>query len=114
MSLADNKGEITFTNLLNEFKIPVVHYDIEKDCPPNCEQTEDCSMIREANRIAHKVVQSIKSKDKIFAYLQKLILVGSLKENSRVFYLGKNHNSKLFFLKININISRWVGCDVEF
>ena len=82
MSLVDDKGEISFTSLLSEFKIPVVHYDIDSNCPSNCEKTEDCSMIRGANCIAHKVVERIKSMDKI--------LVGSLKENSRVFVLGKS------------------------
>ena len=89
MSLVDDEGEVSFTSLLTEFKIPVVHYDIDSNCPSNCEQTEDCSMIRGAHHIAHKVVESIGSKDKIFAFLQKPILVGSLKENSRVFFLGK-------------------------
>ena len=90
MSLVDNEGEISFNNLLSEFKIPVVHYAIEENCPTNCEQIEDCSIIRGAHRLAHKVVESIKSKDKIFVFLQKPILVGSLKESSRVFFLGKS------------------------
>ena len=89
MSLVDNEGEISFTKLLTEFKIPVVHYEIDNNCPSNCEQTEDCSIIRGAHRIAHKVVERIGSMDKIFALLQKPILVGSLKENSKVFFLGK-------------------------
>ena len=90
MSLVNDRGEISFTSLLSELKIPVVHYDIYSNCPSNCEKTEDCSMIRGANCIAHKVVEKIKSMDKIFAFLQKPILVGSLKENSRVFFLGKS------------------------
>ena len=90
MSLVDNEGEISFDNLLNEFKIPVVHYAIEENCPANCEQIEDCSIIRGAHSLAHKVVERIKSKDKIFVFLQKPILVGSLKESSRVFFLGKS------------------------
>ena len=90
MSLVDNKGEISFNNLLTEFKIPVVHHDIDRNCPLDCEQTEDCSIIRGAQCIAHKIVERIKSMDKIFSFLQKPILVGSLKENSRVFFLGKS------------------------
>ena len=90
MSLMDNEGEVSFTNLLSEFKIPEVHYNIYKNCPLDCEQTEDCSIIRGAKRIAHKIVERIGSMDKIFAFLQKPILVGSLKENSRVFFLGKS------------------------
>ena len=89
MSWVNNEGEISFTKLLAEFKIPVVHYEIEDNCPSSCEQTEDCSIIRGAHRIAHKIVDRIGSKDKIFSFLQKPILVGSLKENSRVFFLGK-------------------------
>ena len=102
MSLVDNEGAISFTTLLTEFKIPVVHYDIDSNCPTNCEQTEDCSIIRGAHRIAHKVVERIKSMDQIFKFLQKPILVGSLKENSRVFFLGKSHYSNLhiFFCQI--------------
>ena len=89
MSLVDDEGEVSFTSLLNKFKIPEVHYDVE-NCPSNCGQTEDCSMIRGAHCIAHKVVERIGSMDNIFAFLQKPILVGSLKENSRVFFLGKS------------------------
>ena len=89
MSLVDNEGRIAFTKLLTEFKIPVVHYDYDiGKCPLDCEQTEDCSIIRAAHRIAHKVVEKIKSMDKIFSFLQKPMLVGSLRENSRVFFLG--------------------------
>ena len=95
MSLVDTGGEISFITLLNMFKIPVVHYDIGSNCPASCEQTEDCSIIRGAHRIAHKVVERIGSMDKIFTFLQKPILVGSLKENSRVFFLGINHHSNL-------------------
>ena len=86
MSLVDDKGDVSFTSLLTEFKIPVVHYDIDSNCPSNCEQTDDCSIIRGAYRIGHKIVESIGLMDKIFAFLQKPILVGSLKENSRVFF----------------------------
>ena len=89
MSMVDNEGEISFTKLLAEFKIPVVHYDIDSNCPSSCKETEDCSIIRGAHRTAHKIVDRIGSKDKIFSFLQKPILVGSLKENSRVFFLGK-------------------------
>ena len=88
--MVDNEGEVSFTSLINEFKIPEVHYDIDSNCPASCEQTEDCSIIRGAHRIAHKIVERIGSLDKIFAFLQKPILVGSLKENSRVFFLGKS------------------------
>ena len=88
MSLVDDEGEVSFASLLTEFKIPVVHYDIDSNCPLNCEQTDDCSIIRGAHHLAHKVVERIKSMDKIFSFLQKPILVGSLKENSRVFFLG--------------------------
>ena len=90
MSLVDDEGEVSFTSLLTKFKIPEVHYDIDSNCPSNCGQTDDCSIIRGAHRIAFKVVDKIKPMDKIFAFLQKPILVGSLKENSRVFFLGKS------------------------
>ena len=89
MSMVDDEGEISFTKLLAEFKIPEVHYDIE-NCPLDCEQTEDCSIIRRAHRIACKIVKRIGSMYKIFSFLQEPILVGSLKENSRVFFLGKS------------------------
>ena len=94
--LADNEGEVSFTKLLAEFKIPEVHYDIDSNCPLDCKQTEDCSIIRGAHRIAHKIVERIKSMDKIFAFLEIPILVGSLKENSRVFFLGINHKNIYF------------------
>ena len=100
MSLVDNEGETSFTGLLTEFKIPVVHYDIDSKCPSSCEQTEDCSIIRGAHRIAHKVVDRIKSMDKIFAFLQKPILVGSLKEDSRVFFLGKSLLKSISFCQL--------------
>ena len=90
MSIVDNEGEVSFTNLLSKFKIPEVHYNIDSNCPSNCEQTEDCSIIRGAHRIAHKIVKRIGSMYKIFSFLQEPILVGSLKENSRVFFLGKS------------------------
>ena len=96
MSFVDNEGEISFTKLLIDFKIPEVHYDIDSNCPSNCKKTEDCSIIRGAYRIAHNVVERIGSMDKIFTFLEEPILVGSLKENSRVFFLGRNHYLNLF------------------
>ena len=102
MSLVDTGGEISFTTLLNKFKIPVVHYDIDSQCPLDCEQTEECSIIRGAHCIAHKIVERIKSIDKIFSFLQKPILVGSLKENSRVFFLGKLTFNFLLVSTLNI------------
>ena len=104
MSLVNDGGEVSFTSLLTEFKIPVVHYD-SYCSPSNCGQTEDCSIIRGAHRIAHEVVERIKSIDKIFAFLQKPILVGSLKENSRVFFLGKLYNPN-YFLSSSLIVSR--------
>ena len=98
--MVDNKGEISFSKLLNEFKIPKVHYD--GACSSSCQQKEDCSIIREAQQIAHKIVERIGSMDKIFALLQKPILVGSLKENSRVFFLGINHNHNQHIFCISI------------
>ena len=102
MTLVDNEGAISFTKLLAKFKIPEVHYGIDSNCTSNCEQTEDCSIIRGAHRIAHKVVERIKSMDKIFSFLQKPILVGSLKENSRVFFLGKSLLKFTFLRHLNI------------
>ena len=100
MSLADYEEEISFTSLLTEFKIPEVHYDIDSNCPLDCEQTEDCFIIRGAHRIAHKIVERIGSMDKIFSFLQKPILVGSLKENSRVFFLGTSLLKSIFFCQL--------------
>ena len=42
-----------------------LHYDIDSNCPSSCEQNEDCSIIRGAHRIAHKIVDRIGSKEKI-------------------------------------------------
>ena len=97
MFMVDNKGEISFTKLLNEFKIPKVHY--EGNCSWSCQQKEDCSIIRGAQQVAHKIVETIGSMDKIFSLLQKPILVGSLKENSRVFFLGKSSFYHLLSVK---------------
>ena len=98
--MVDNKGEISFISLLNEFKIPEVHYDIDSNCTSICKQTEDCSIIRGAHRIAHKIVKRIGSMEKIFAFLQKPILVGSLKENSRVFFLGNSSFKPFIFCQL--------------
>ena len=100
MSLVDKEEEISFNNLLAEFKIPEVHYDIDSNCPSSCKQIEDCSIIRGAHRIAHKVVERIGSMDKIFTFLQKPILVGSLKENSKVFFLGKSSFKYIIFCQL--------------
>ena len=109
MSLVDNEGEISFTNLLAEFKIPEVHYgidSIDSNCLSTCEQTEDCSIIRGAHCIARKIVERIGSLDKIFAFLQKPRLVGSLKENSRVFFLGKSSFKSRYYLLSTLSIFR--------
>ena len=88
--MVNEEGKILFTKLLNEFKIPKVHFDIDSNCPKDCNQEENCEMIRVAYTLAHKIVDELRSRDPLLALLAKPILVGSLKENSRVFYLGKS------------------------
>ena len=85
----NEEGRIPFSRLLKEFMIPEVHYDIKSKCPSSCNQQENCEMIREAYKVAHTIVDKLRSRDPLLAYLGEPILVGSLKENSRVFHLGK-------------------------
>ena len=85
----NEEGRIPFSKLLKEFMIPEVHYDIKSKCPSSCSQQENCEMIKGAYKVAHTIVDKLKSTDSLLAYLREPILVGSLKENSRVFHLGK-------------------------
>ena len=87
--MMNDEGRIHFSRLLKEFKIQEVHYDIHSKCPSNCSQQENCEIIRGAYKVAHTIVDKLRSRDPLLANLGGPILVGSLKENSRVFHLGK-------------------------
>ena len=87
--MMNDERRIPFSRLLKEFKIPEVHYDIHSKCPSNCSQQENCEMIRRAYKVAYTIVDKLRSTDSLLAHLGEPVLVGSLKENSRVFHLGK-------------------------
>ena len=91
--LPSDKSSITisYEDLL-KFHLPPVHYDDDEmcllECRTACDQQEYCNIIRKSVRIAEYIQKQIGVKDNLFKFVQKPMVVGSMKENTKLFCLG--------------------------
>ena len=83
---------ICFEDLL-KFHLPPVHYEEDEmcllECRTACGQQEYCNIIRKSVRIAEYIQHQIGAKDQLFKFLQKPMVVGSMKENTKLFCLDE-------------------------
>ena len=71
-----------------------VHYS--GPCSEACNQTEMCDIMRRCVQFSKKIVQQLRLRDGLLHYIQDPFVVGSLKEGTRLFSLGK-------FLIVNLS-----------
>ena len=64
-----------------------VHYS--GPCSEACNQTEMCDIMRRCVQFSKKIVQQLRLRDGLLYYIQDPFVVGSLKEGTRLFSLGK-------------------------
>ena len=64
-----------------------VHYS--GPCSEACNQTEMCDIMRRCVQFSKKIVQQLRLRDGLLHYIQEPFVVGSLKEGTRLFSLGK-------------------------
>ena len=99
---------------LFKFHMPPVHFeDYEmslRECRTSCIQQESCKNIRNVLRIAEYIKSQLGMQDRLFQTLKKPLVVGSLRENTRLFsldemdvtlMLGDELSPYLFFNKTN-------------
>ena len=78
---------ISFVNLLNDFKIQEIHYNSE--CNLGCHQKDKCVIARKACQVAEYIVEKLRSADRLFKFVESPFVVGSTKENTKIFSMGR-------------------------
>ena len=86
-----NTTIVTFDDLL-EFHVPPVHIDDDEltslECRQTCSQHEYCGNIKKAVRIAEYIKEQLGVKDDLFKLMKKPMVLGSMRENTKLFSLG--------------------------
>ena len=84
-----NTTIVTFDDLL-EFHVPPVHIDDDElmECRKTCSQPEYCGNIKKAVRIAEYIKEQLGVKDDLFKLMKKPMVLGSMRENTKLFSLG--------------------------
>ena len=81
------KGDVTFKDLLDQYKIGVIHYNSE--CDPECSQKMFCDFSRKSCDIGKWIVKDLQSSDRLFKLVDSPFVVGSTKEQTKIFCIGK-------------------------
>ena len=84
----------SYKNLLAAFKIQEIHY--EKKCDLGCSQKEKCEIARKACQVAEYIVKDLRTADSLFKYVERPFVVGSTRENTKIFCIGRFNVVKLF------------------
>ena len=83
--------KISFQNLLNNFKIQEIHYKSEFNprCLLRCHQKDKCYIAKKACQVAEYIVEKLRSADRLFKFVESPFVVGSTKENTKIFSMGR-------------------------
>ena len=81
------KGHVTFKDLLGKYKIDVIHYN--RECDPKCSQKMFCNISRKSCDIGKWIVKDLQSSDRLFKLVDSPFVVGSTKEQTKIFSIGK-------------------------
>ena len=81
------KGHVTFKDLIGKFKIDMIHYD--RECDSECSQKEFCDFSRKSCDIGKWIVKDLQSSDRLFKLVDSPVVVGSTKEQTKIFSIGK-------------------------
>ena len=87
--LLEYKSHVTFEALLEALHMPPTH--TESECPEDCQQSSQCSMLRETYHLVRIIVATMGKINPIFNLGKDRhpSLVGSLKEGTRCFFLDE-------------------------
>ena len=79
--------EKSYNILLEAFKIQEIHY--KTICDLECGQKEKCKIARKACQVAEYIVKDLRTADRLFNFVESPFVVGSTKENTKIFSMGK-------------------------
>ena len=88
LKLIESKDYITFDEIMG-FHIKEVHYKMRDLCPATCNKEEYCGITRSCFVFATKIVEKLRLMDGLWSLIEDPFVVGSLKEGTRLFSLGK-------------------------
>ena len=88
LKLIESKDYISFEEIM-DFHIKEVHYKLRDLCPATCNQEEYCGIMRSCFIFATKIVERLRLMDGLWSLIEDPFVVGSLKEGTRLFSLGK-------------------------
>ena len=80
-SMTNKTKVINYKDLINKLWVPTVHY--QEECPDDCGQKTNCLCIREVLTLLGHLMKEISKKFSIFSGTE-VIIVGSLKENTKI------------------------------
>ena len=81
------KMEKSYGFLLSAFKIQEIHYKTK--CDLECGQKEKCEIARKACKVAEHIVNDLRTADRFFDFVESPFVVGSTKENTKIFSMGR-------------------------
>ena len=87
--LRENGNKISFDLVLTRFHKKEVHYK-EDACEEGCEQEEECLMMRQSFSLVKIIADRLKKTgDPLLKHLDDPFVVGSIKELTKIFEMGK-------------------------
>ena len=81
------KIDQSYKSLLESFKIQEIHYKTK--CDRGCRQKDKCEIARKACQVAEYIVEELRTADRLFNFVESPFVVGSTKENSKIFSMGR-------------------------
>ena len=76
----------SYKMLLSAFKIQEIHYKTK--CDLECGQKEKCEIAKKACKVAEYIVEDLRTADRLFNFVESPFVVGSTKENTKIFSIG--------------------------
>ena len=74
---------LSFDKLLERLHVKKLHYDQDQDCPTDCQQTENCQIVREIIKLIEYMLEEAAKVFPIFKNTAVQV-VGSLKEDTKI------------------------------
>ena len=81
------KIDQSYKSLLESFMIQEIHYKTK--CDRGCSQKDKCKIARRACKVSEYIVKDLRTADCLFKFVESPFVVGSTKENSKIFSMGR-------------------------
>ena len=90
------KLDKSYKSLLESFKLQEIHYKTK--CDRDCCQKDKCKIARRACKVSEYIVKDLRTADRLFKFVESPFVVGSTKENTKIFSMGRFNVVKSLYL----------------